>query len=247
MANPTPEEIQKVMQQLAAQGGATQPQTLGWQDKLTQIQGQRAVNPARSPVASGTPTQGRLQMEQQQRQFEAAQALQREQMAQQERLARMSASRAGGSVGDAGGDPMWTSVVTVVNEAIRGGLGWDFVERMLRTSGADPDLINKAYSLYRTSAYNNEGEFNQRTQTMPIPFTASQPGFSDAGQLATIPLGKSPNENIGWYDERFEWPVPAPSGGVGATSGDPFAPTDQTVAAPNKWYDPFGLWAKLKT
>lgn len=79
------EDLRNAMAQMSGQQA--------WPHQLGAIEAMRAARPVGSPVAGGTPTQRRREAEESARQFEEQMKLQREQMALQERLARMARSQ----------------------------------------------------------------------------------------------------------------------------------------------------------
>lgn len=127
-----------------------------WSDNVNRVQQRMAANPMQPPLPGGTKTMDLLQLDEQKRQFN-----------QQMGLARSKAGE--GSVDKplklTRNDAM-TSVRTLVNEAIRRGEGWHFVESRLIANAGNFDkdtmkldeALQVAFQHYKNSAYTPTGE-----------------------------------------------------------------------------------------
>lgn len=143
---------------IPVQPGMEAPRNMAGQN-LEAIRAIRAMNPVQSPVAAGTPTQGRLNMLENVRQFD-------EQMRFNQR------ATAPISIPGAVAEPALTrndamaSIRTLVDQAIRSGLGWNMVEsRIIANAGVFDkntmmldEAIEIAFQHYRNSAYTPTGE-----------------------------------------------------------------------------------------
>ena len=160
----SPEEVQAALTHLSKRPTTDR---MSWQENLGQVQDLRSQNPVGSPVSGGTPAQRRLEMEQAQLQFEEQMKLQRDQMALQERLARMARSGGGGGGSSqqrmpAPQDAEGMSIQALVNAALRmGDQGLPYIRQIIARDAHKFSDVNQALStaenMFRAYAYDTYG------------------------------------------------------------------------------------------
>jgi len=203
-----------------------------WAENVQMVQNRKRERPVASPVAAGTKTQRRIEAEEQARQFNEQMALQRAQLAEARRA--RAASPVSGPVAFNRNDAM-QSIRTLVNEAVRRGEGWAFVEsRIIANAGKFDkntmvldEAIQVAFQHYKNSAYTPTGELRPVTRDLHPSRPIHQ---IIPGRFVQVP---GPQEDIlAIYHQLF--PEQADRG------GSPFYPAPEPIQPESNrvWWNP---------